>query len=223
MNLLGFDTATPATVVGLRIADGTLTQARDDPPPGERPRHTTSLLVRARGLLDDAGLRFADLQRIAVGVGPGSFTGLRIGVATARGLAAATGAELVAVSTLRALAHRHPGMVLAVIDARRGEAFAAKYDDGHEVVAPSAVAPTELVGLAAGADLAVGDGAIRFRVFIERSAVPVPADDAPEHLVSAAALCALGLAAQPVASEAIVPDYLRLPDAELAHRARMNP
>ncbi|HEY3019682.1 MAG TPA: tRNA (adenosine(37)-N6)-threonylcarbamoyltransferase complex dimerization subunit type 1 TsaB, partial [Solirubrobacteraceae bacterium] len=98
-------------------------EARDDPEPGERPRHTAQLLALARALLDRAGLAFADLDLIAVGTGPGSFTGLRIGVATARALAQATGAPVAGVSTLRALATLadDPGpetLVLPVVDAR---------------------------------------------------------------------------------------------------------
>jgi tRNA threonylcarbamoyladenosine biosynthesis protein TsaB len=144
--VLGFDTATPATAIGLGLADGSIVQARDDPRSGERPGHATRLLPLAARLLADAGLRFRDLDRIAVGVGPGTFTGLRIGVASARGLAQSLGVELVGVSSLRALAVAvtRSGLdasaersadpsddgalgVLAVLDARRGEVFAAAY------------------------------------------------------------------------------------------------
>ena len=123
MIALALDTATSATVVGLHLPDGTVSEARDDVAPGVRPRHTSRLLPLAARLLDEAGLRWHDLELIAVGLGPGTFTGLRIGIATARGLAAATGAPLVGVSTLRALAAGAgggDGRVLAVIDARRG-------------------------------------------------------------------------------------------------------
>jgi tRNA threonylcarbamoyladenosine biosynthesis protein TsaB len=134
MIVLGFDTATPATAIGLTLADGSFTQARDDPSPGARPGHATRLLPIAARLLAEAGLGWADLERIAVGVGPGTFTGLRVGLATARGLAQSLDVELVGVSSLRALALgaaracAEPGdRVLAVLDARRGEVFAAVY------------------------------------------------------------------------------------------------
>jgi tRNA threonylcarbamoyladenosine biosynthesis protein TsaB len=137
MIVLGFDTATPATAVALRLADGATLRARDDPGSQERPGHTTRLLVLAGELLAQAGLRWENVQRIAVGVGPGTFTGLRVGVAIARGLAQSLGVEVVGISSLRALAEaafadgdvRWEGepAVLAAIDARRGEAFVAAY------------------------------------------------------------------------------------------------
>jgi tRNA threonylcarbamoyladenosine biosynthesis protein TsaB len=229
--VLGFDTATAATAVALLDGDQAL-EARDDPEPGERPRHTAQLLAQARSLLDRAGLAFGDVERIAVGVGPGSFTGLRIGVATARALAQATGAPLAGVSTLRALAEAVPEpapgtLVLPVIDARRGEVFAAGWRDGEEVFRPRALTPDELAELAeaAGAGkprpwLGIGDGAVRFRDLLVQAGVTVPEPGSPEHRVSAVAVCRLGAEAEPVPGRELVPDYLRLPDAEEALRAR---
>ncbi|HEX3433562.1 MAG TPA: tRNA (adenosine(37)-N6)-threonylcarbamoyltransferase complex dimerization subunit type 1 TsaB [Solirubrobacteraceae bacterium] len=135
MIVLGFDTATQATVVGLRMADGSTLQARDDPRAGEHPGHATRLLEMAAGLLSRAGVEWAELRRVAVGVGPGRFTGLRVGIATARGLAQSLDVQLVGVSSLRALglaaARREPTRpILAAIDARRGEAFVAGYLPG---------------------------------------------------------------------------------------------
>jgi tRNA threonylcarbamoyladenosine biosynthesis protein TsaB len=104
MIVLGVDTATEATVVGLMLADGSALQARDDPIGEQRPGHATRLLPLASGLLAEAGLDWGELERIAVGVGPGTFTGLRIGIATARGLALSLGVPLVGVSSTRALA-----------------------------------------------------------------------------------------------------------------------
>jgi tRNA threonylcarbamoyladenosine biosynthesis protein TsaB len=78
MIVLGFDTATAATVVGLRMADGETLQARDDPAQGERPGHATRLLAMTDELLARAGVGWRALDRIAVGLGPGTFTGLRI-------------------------------------------------------------------------------------------------------------------------------------------------
>src|ERR1700682_1044009 len=164
MIVLGFDTATRSTAVGLRLADGSTLQARDDPGPGGHPGHATRLLALTGQLLERAGVGWSALDRIAVGLGPGTFTGLRVGVATARGLAQSLSAELVGVSSLRALAHSaaargartvdlegepvapgaasprrgvgadsagEPCAVLAVIDARRGEVFAAAYLAGE--------------------------------------------------------------------------------------------
>ena len=132
MIVLGLDTATTATVAGVLDASGTVVEVRDDPEPGVRPAHANRLLAAAEEALERAGLGWDEVERIAVGVGPGSFTGLRIGIATARALAQARGLPLVAVSSLEALA-RGAGtreLVLAVLDARRGEAFAAAWRGG---------------------------------------------------------------------------------------------
>ncbi|HEX5309535.1 MAG TPA: tRNA (adenosine(37)-N6)-threonylcarbamoyltransferase complex dimerization subunit type 1 TsaB [Solirubrobacteraceae bacterium] len=218
MIVLGIDTATVATVVGLRGIDGVVLQARDDPRPGERPGHSTRLLGLAAELLDRAGLRWNDLQRIAVGVGPGTFTGLRVGLASAHGLALSSSAELVGVSSLRALSlnAREQPRVLAAVDARRGELFVAGYQQGMESIAPRAVAPDALGELLAGADwLALGDGARLYRDELEDAGASVPRDSSELHLIGGSSLCELGLGAE-IADEPLVPDYLRHPDATLA-------
>jgi tRNA threonylcarbamoyladenosine biosynthesis protein TsaB len=269
--VLGFDTATPATAVALRLADGTTLRARDDPGAEERPGHTTRLLPLASELLGQAGLRWGAVQRIAVGVGPGTFTGLRVGVAMARGLAQSLGVEVVGISTLRTLAEAAfaeapagevapgevapgeaafadvalaepalvdrdsraaKGAVLAAIDARRGEAFVAAYALGEgppaatpprarELASPRALAPEELGGFlaqaGAGRDwLAVGTGAIRFRVQMEAIGVVVAAEGSSLHRVDAGVLCELALTRPGGAAEAVLPDYRRRPDAEIA-------
>jgi tRNA threonylcarbamoyladenosine biosynthesis protein TsaB len=248
--VLGLDTATPATVVGVVPAGGAAVELRHDPEPGERPQHAARLLPLAGEALERAGLGWSDVARIGAGVGPGSFTGLRIGVATARAIARATGAQLTAVSTLEALAtgavagagldpaavdageptaaDPEPHGVLAVLDARRGEAFAAAWLGGERVLAPAALSPGELAGVAgelatrgAAPWLAVGDGAARFRAQLESAAVAVPADGSPLHRVSAFEVCRLAMTAPAVAPQALVPQYVRAPDAELAaSRAR---
>ena len=136
--ILGLDTATPATAVAVLPDDGEPVELRHEPAPGERPGHAAQLLPLARRALDALGATFADVRRIGVGVGPGTFTGLRIGVATARALAQATGAEVAAVSTLEALAAAAATdrAVLAVLDARRGEAYAAAFRDGERLAGP---------------------------------------------------------------------------------------
>lgn len=230
MIVLGFDTATPATAVALldEALPGEAAERRHEPAPGERPGHATQLLALAAELLGERGLRFADVDRVAVGLGPGTFTGLRIGVATARALAQSTQAQLVGVSTLRALALgaepvAPPGSgVLAVIDARRGEVFAAGWRRGELVVGQVALAPAALAQVVAdegGPWLAVGDGALRFREDLEGAGCSVPSDRLAQHGVSARAVCRLALEAPEGAErDLVVPDYLRPPDAVLADK-----
>lgn len=217
MNLLGLDTATSSTAVALVRRDGWLREARDDVAPGERPQHAQRLLPLAAELLAAAGIGWEAIEQIAVGVGPGGYTGLRIGVATARGLALAHGATLVGVGTLRALAEPVAARsTAAVLDARRGEAFIGLYRDGEELLAPRVCGPAELAALAlrGGPEtLAIGDGALRFRELIERAGVHVAPAESHLHRVSAAAICRL--AAEGKVTSA-VPAYLRLADAELA-------
>jgi tRNA threonylcarbamoyladenosine biosynthesis protein TsaB len=215
--ILGLDTATPATAVAVLPDRGEPVERRHDPAPGERPGHAAQLLPLARSALEAVGATFADVRRIGVGVGPGTFTGLRIGVATARALAQATGAELAAVSSLEALAEAAGGerSSLAVIDARRGEAFAAAYHGGERLAGPVAVAPEHLAALADPAYapwLALGNGAIRFRDRLE-PAVDVPADASTLHRVSALAVCRLARTAPSVDRDALLPEYVRAPDA----------
>jgi tRNA threonylcarbamoyladenosine biosynthesis protein TsaB len=231
MNVLGFDTATAATAVALLTSDGAVVEARDDPAAGDRPRHATALLPLAAGLLDGAALDWPALDLIAVGIGPGTFTGLRIGIATARALAQGSGAELVGISSLRALAAgaasespRRP--VAAMIDARRGELFVAAYAGAQQLLEPQALKP-EQVGAALdpvappAADpwLAVGDGALRFRSVLEAAGVAVAPDDSGLHRLSAAVICRLAAAGQADAHEPVTPHYVRLPDAELTRRS----
>jgi tRNA threonylcarbamoyladenosine biosynthesis protein TsaB len=231
MIVLGFDTATSATTVALRMVDGRVAERRDDPPAGAHPGHATRLLQMSHELLAEAGVAWSAVDRVAVGVGPGTFTGLRVGVATARGLAQSLSAELVGVSSPRALAFAADAdAVLSVIDARRGEAFAAAYEPGadglpRELMPPRALAPRLLASVLADAEevaggrqrwLAVGDGAMRFREQLDAAGARTPPDSSLLHRISAAAICELGARATAAGIDALVPDYRRRPDAELA-------
>lgn len=161
---------------------------------------------RALALVDEvlarAGYEPEDVAQIVVGCGPGSFTGLRIGIATARGLALALARPCIGVSTLKALAAGAPG-ALALIDARRGEVFALG-EDGTAV----AERPLAVAGRLAAGRLCVGDGATRYRTLLEKAGAVVPPDDDARHAPGAQALCGLaaGGAAEPI--------YVRRPDAE---------
>ena len=138
MIVLGFDTATPSTAVGLRLPDGRTCSCAMTPAPGGRPGHATRLLGMADELLAEAGVELERRRPDRGGRRAGHVYGLRVGVATARGLAQSLSIEMVGVSSLRALAERRSlrcesdWMVLSVLDARRGEAFAAAYHAGEE-------------------------------------------------------------------------------------------
>jgi tRNA threonylcarbamoyladenosine biosynthesis protein TsaB len=216
--VLGLDTATAATVAGVLDAAGAVTEVRDDPEPGARPAHAARLLGAAEAALERAGVGWEEVERLAVGLGPGSFTGLRIGIATARALAQARGLPVVGVSSLEALARGagETGLVVAVLDARRGEAFAAAWRDAAPALAPAALPPealAERVAALPGTALAVGDGAVRFRGPLEAAGARVPADEDRIHRLRAEHVCRLGAQGTPTDRDVLLPDYLREPDA----------
>lgn len=228
MRVLAFDTATRATAVALDPAAGGVLEARDDPPAGQRPAHATALLPLITRLMDEAGLDWDAIDRIAVGVGPGTFTGLRIGVATAKALAQAAGAALVGVSTLHALAvaagpdqAENRDAVLAVLDARRGEVYAGAWNprrpEEPALLAPRALSPETLrdaLPALGSRPLAVGEGAVAFREVLERAGVDVPSDGSELHRVTAASHCRLARHLPVTSPDALAPDYQRLPDAQ---------
>jgi tRNA threonylcarbamoyladenosine biosynthesis protein TsaB len=236
--ILGLDTATRSTAAALLSSDPRPfeLEARDDPPPGTRPRHATKLLELVSEVFERSGVGWDAVDRIAVGVGPGTFTGLRIGVASARALARARRIELVGVSTLQALAFNaaSPAVaadadaLLAVLDARRGEVFAAGWKTtgqargDAELVAPGAYTPDRLAAVVDElglASLAIGDGAVEFRAVLERAGALIPGDRSELHRVSAIAHCRLALSMRASSPDQVHPAYLRLPDAEISRRA----
>jgi tRNA threonylcarbamoyladenosine biosynthesis protein TsaB len=199
MLTLAFDTATEAATAAL-VNDGEVL--------GERTTRAVRLLEDVDALLRQGGGHADRVDGIAVGTGPGSFTGLRMGLATARALAFALDVPVAGVSTLAVLAAGAPGAV-PVIDARRGEVFTLV--DGEPAVrAPGALA----VG---PGDVCVGDGAVRYRALLEELGATVPPDDDEVHLPRARFHAALARDFGP--AEAVEPIYLRAPDAERSLRA----
>ena len=239
--ILGLDTATPATAVALLDpATGTAREGRHDPQPGERPRHTTGLLGLVVQEMAGLGVGWADIDRIAVGIGPGTFTGLRIGVATAQALARTHGIPLVGVSTLHSLAlgaaaaaDAEDEAAVAVIDARRHEVFAAAWSledvadpEAEPLLAPRAVPVADLAAtLREGGVrwLATGDGSVAFGAALEGSGARIPKDDSGRNRVSAIEHCRLAAGLPPGPPEGVRPEYLRLPDAEISRRAARQP
>jgi tRNA threonylcarbamoyladenosine biosynthesis protein TsaB len=191
--VLAFDTATQVATSALVDGDEVL---------GERMSRAVTLLEDVDALLRQAGARPADLAGIAVGTGPGSFTGVRIGLATARGLALGLDLGVAGVSTLDALAAGAPG-ALPVIDARRREIFVGGGP-------PRVLAPADLV-VEAGT-VCVGDGAVRYRTELEAAGAEIPPDTDERHIPRARFHAAL--AGELVAAELVEPIYVRMPDAD---------
>ena len=185
--IFAFDTATSIATCAI---------VRDGDTVGEARTQARLVLAAADELVRGAGLRPGDLDGIVVGAGPGSFTGIRIGLATARGLALGLGLPAAGVSTLRAFAGGRP-----VIDARRGEVFS----DGPVVARPEE--------LAVEGQRLVGDGAVRYRAVFEAAGADVPPDDDPVHVPSAALLVEF---AEFGPADGLEPVYVRPPDAKPA-------
>jgi tRNA threonylcarbamoyladenosine biosynthesis protein TsaB len=215
------DTATDRAVVGATVDGEVVREVSVGPSPGGRPRHSGVLLAEIERCVDAAG-GWERIDRIAAGIGPGSFTGLRIGIATARALAQAQDLPLVPVGSLAALARGISAeagdrAALPVIDARRNEAFAALFRRDVEVWAAFVAPPDELVERVQNLDeglLAAGDGALRFARELEAAGATVAPPEDSIHRVAARHVCALGEAAVEAPSDRIEPLYLRPPDAK---------
>jgi tRNA threonylcarbamoyladenosine biosynthesis protein TsaB len=222
MVVLGVDSATADAVVGVTSAGEIVGEARIDPGPDGRPRHAQVLLQEIERSVGEAG-GWDVIDRIAVGVGPGSFTGLRIGIATTRALAQAREIPIAPVGSLAALARGvsetgSETLALPVFDARRGEVFAALLrDDGEELWPPFVAPPDELAERLQGLDatpLAAGDGAVRFAAELEAAGATVAPPTDPIHRVAARHVCTVGEAAVEASPDQIQPLYLRPPDAK---------
>jgi tRNA threonylcarbamoyladenosine biosynthesis protein TsaB len=191
---LAFDTATSVATAAL-VRDGEVL--------GERASRAVRVLADADDLLREAGKDRSELGGIVVGVGPGSFTGLRLGIAAARGLAFALDVPVAGVSTLDALAAGAPG-ALPIIDAGRREVFTRVKDE------PVAIAPQELE-LEPGT-FCVGDGALRYRIALEERGAEIPDDGDERHRPRARFHAELAKRFGP--PDEVEPLYLRIPDAE---------
>lgn len=215
MLILAFDASTAVTTVALAEGREVLAEV------SVTARGASEALLPAiHDALDLAGEELGSVERVLAGVGPGTFTGIRIAAATARALSMGTGAALSKNSTLAALAA--PALscsvdVLAVLDARRGQVFARRFSEDGQTTDIYCVSPQELV--VEGEPLLVGDGAVRYRDVLSGLG-RIPPDGSPLHRVTAAGhVISADLA--PVGPEELVPIYVREPDAEV--RRDLNP
>lgn len=245
MIVLGIESATES--VGAAISDGEGSGAALCVT--GRRRHAENLAPAISQVLERAGIGLERVEAIAVDLGPGLFTGLRVGVATAKGLAQGLGIGVLGVTSLEILAWAAldagwPGTVVPVIDGRRGEVFAAHYARGGGPAEARGGGPAELVELSAPARyrpervapelavpgdhavLACGDGALRYRALLGTGQVSVAGDllraPDPSVLVSLARTRLEGGATLSSATE-VQPVYLREADARINWVQRAPP
>ncbi len=223
MLILALDASTGVTTVALARVEGDgreVLAGISIPSRGPYGGASEVLLPASHAALDLVGEELSSVGLFLCGVGPGTFTGIRIAAATARALALGTGSALARNSTLDALAA--PALacgpdVLAVLDARRGEVFARRYAADGPTTGIICAKPADLS--AAGGPLVVGDGAVRYRGTLEHLGC-IPPDGSPLHQVSAVGHV-MSADLSPVTAEDLVPIYVREPDAEV--RRDLNP
>jgi tRNA threonylcarbamoyladenosine biosynthesis protein TsaB len=220
MLILALDTTTRTSSCAV-VRDGLVLHERVGDP---TQAHGSSLPGDLMALLADAGLSLPAMDAFAVATGPGSFTGLRIGIATMQGLAFASGKPLAGVSAFDALASlaRSP-RVATWVDAWRGEVYAALYENEHEVAPPVVARPGDLLeSLGRRPTLFIGDGAATFRELITQtlgSSARVADPASPPLAAAVARLVTPGMLLPP---HAIRPVYVRRPDAELARQQKVR-
>jgi tRNA threonylcarbamoyladenosine biosynthesis protein TsaB len=215
VKVLGIDTATGFASVAVLDDATVLAETRSD-----TAGHRADLLVLVDAVCTGAGITARELDGIAIGAGPGSFTGLRIGMATAKGIAFAAHRPLWAVSSLAALAHVElesdpSGVVVAVLDARRGEVYAGAYQRqdnaivliGEERVLP----PRELTAFAPEGARFTGDAAATYP---ELAVLPGTWERTPSG-VAIAKLAIAGARVDVLVTGA--PTYIRPSEAEVRY------
>ena len=228
MYILGIETATRTGGVAIVSEDGVLAEYTLN----IEVTHSERLMSTVDRVFKDTGLRMASIDGFGVSIGPGSFTGLRIGLSTVKGLAFTTGKPVAAVPTLKALAWNTPHArypVCPLLDARKKEVYAALYRyDGGELVQdlPETVLPlAELAERVAGEVLFTGEGARLFagdieRLFAGRALFAPRSATVP----SAAGIAEIALAmisvGRQTGPDGLSPMYIRRPEAELAWEKR---
>ena len=217
MLILALDASTPVTTVALARGNGREVLAEVSL---TARGASETLLPAIHAALDLAGEDLGSVGRVLAGVGPGTFTGIRIAAATALALSAGTGIPLSKNSTLDALAapaRSYSGDVLAVLDAKRGQVFARRYSEAGPTTDIYCLTPEELS--VEGGPLVVGDGAVRYRGALSGLG-RIPPEDSPLHRVTAVGHV-ISADLSPVSPDELVPIYVREPDAEV--RRDLNP
>ena len=224
MKILAVDTATKTCAAAIVDNGETVTEIIVD----QGKTHTRVLMEIISDILSAAGMRTTDIDGLAVTIGPGSFTGLRIGLATVKGLALARGKPIAGISTLDALVApviKKTGQICAMLDARRGEVYTALYRFGASGLIPDgparAASPEQALAGISGPVLFVGDGALAYkdRIVAELGDNACFAEPG-QHVIRASAVGKLGMeqiiAGKSFDAFTLVPLYLRRSDAEKA-------
>ena len=207
MIVLGLDTCLSSCSVAVLEGERVLGSAREVMARGHQER----LAPMAREVMAQAGIGFHRLERIAVTLGPGSFTGLRVGIAFAKGLALALDLPTVGIGTLEALAAEASGLVFPVVDARRDQVYLQAFEDGRALMAPDAVsaetAAARIAELSQGRPFTLVGSGGPLLAGLARGATVIDAEGADARQV---ARLAAGRQPGPLR-----PLYLRAPDAKL--------
>lgn len=220
MLTLAIDTATPAVTAGVcRVSSNDGVELLADRATVDARRHSELLAVSIRSALDEAGVSVSDLAAVVVGVGPGPFTGLRVGIVTAAAIADAAGLPAYGVCSLDGIVG--DGRMLVATDARRKEIYWASYVDGHRVEGPAVDKPAEVADRLPelGVDVMAGAGAA---AYVDVLGLPLVEPLYPSVPTLVAAAADRILAGSP--GDTLTPLYLRRPDATpVAQRKQVTP
>lgn len=208
MKVLAFDTSSKAMSVALLedcqlLAEHTLNVKKN---------HSISLMPVIDFMMKQVGWKPTDLERIVVAQGPGSYTGLRVAVATAKTLAYTLAIDLVGVSSLHALCPERPGLLVPIMDARRNNVYAGFYENGRATQPDCHINFSDLLAMLKGHEKVAFVGEVEaFRNQIEEV---LPQAQIQPTLPSAALIGKLGQKLKPVVAHAFVPEYLKKVEAE---------
>jgi tRNA threonylcarbamoyl adenosine modification protein YeaZ len=211
------DSATPAVTAAVAVLGPDGVEVVAQRVSVDARAHGELLAPAIQGVLGEAGLKPGELAAVVAGLGPGPFTGLRVGLVTAAAFGHSLGIPIYGVCSLDAIGWGQPGTVLAATDARRKELYWALYTDGERVAGPAVDRPEEVAGhaAAAGAVRAVGEGAEKYDLGLD---VGEPRYPSPAAMAALAADRVLRRAP----SEPLTPLYLRRPDATLPGQPRKS-
>ncbi|MCB1296469.1 MAG: tRNA (adenosine(37)-N6)-threonylcarbamoyltransferase complex dimerization subunit type 1 TsaB [Gordonia sp.] len=213
-NVLVIDTATDSVVTGVATITASGVNVLAQRSISDHRRHAELLTTQMGEVLDESGVGRGDLAAVVVGCGPGPFTGLRVGMATAAAFADALGLPAYGVCSLDALAaqvcHDRPDVttVAVISDARRREVYWARYESGNRTAGPEVAAPASVTAAVTGVDVAAGSP-----VHIEAVGLVVNAEAPSVPTVFGLATAAAAAVLSGSSPEPIVPLYLRRPDA----------